>query len=116
MLLAIAMEKGEIASHYSHSERFDVYEIKDLNAAYVRSIDYTIKDHENSFNKLQSLGVNAIVLDMIGDEAYEHLVGRSIDVYFGQRGNFQIFLDDFMHGRVPLPKVTIEDQENSCSL
>lgn len=53
---------------------------------------------------------------MIGDEAFEHLSGRGIDVYYGQKGNFQIFLDDFLNGRVPLPKAYVLEDETSCTL
>jgi predicted Fe-Mo cluster-binding NifX family protein len=116
MILALAMENGLISSHYAHSDRFDLYEIHDNQAIFKESIDYAPKTHLESFDQFVIKKVNAIAVDMIGDETFEHLIGRNIDVYYGQKGNFQIFLDDFLHGLIPLPKPNLLDDEQSCSL
>jgi len=105
MILALAMENGVISSHYAHSERFDLYEIYDNQAVFKESIDYAAKTHLESFDQFVIKKVNAIAVD-----------GRNIDVYYGQKGNFQIFLDDFLHGLIPLPKPNLLDEETTCSL
>lgn len=113
--LAMAVEKGKIATHYAHAERYDIYQIKESSYAFLKSIHHDKKRHQKSYDDLAENGVLAIAFDMIGEDGFEHLIGRGIDVYYGQKGEIVSFLEDFSKGLIQKPKVYVEDH-SVCAL
>ncbi|GEM_PF-6159985 len=109
MIFAIATVKKHIAEHYAFTEHFDLYKIIGQEAKYMRSIAYSTSAHLESFDHLKDGGVDAIAVDMIGDETFEHLEGRGIDIYYGQKGDVKTFLLEYLDGHIKKPKVYIED-------
>lgn len=117
MILAIAIENNSIATHYAHSERFDLYETSEKDGVqFIESIPYAPTSHLESFEALKNKKVTALVVDMVGDETFEHLTGRNIDVYYGQKGFVDSFIHEFIEGKIPLPKAYVLDDEKSCKL
>jgi len=115
MILAVATEKKHIAPHYAFTKTFDLYKIIGQEAKFMYSIPYSTKAHLESFDALKDAGVNALVVDMIGDETFEHLEGRGLDIYYGQKGSIKSFLMDYLDGKIQKPKVYVEDT-TVCSL
>lgn len=115
MILAVATVKKHISPHYAHTEHFDLYQISERKAQFMKAIPYTTRSHLESFDTLQKAGVEGLVVDMIGDETFEYLEGRAIAVYYGQKGWVKPFLHAFVEGRIKEPSVYIEDP-TTCSL
>ena len=113
--LAIAVEKGKIATHYAHAETYDVYQLVQDKYHLEKKIIHDKKNHEQSYDDLLQNGVEVIAFDMIGEHGFEHLLGRGIDVYYGQKGDIETFLEAFNKGQIKKPKVYIEDQ-SVCAL
>lgn len=113
--LAIAVEKGKLATHYGHAETYDIYQIKEDQYQFETSIVHDKKNHLQSYDDLASHHVNALACDMIGENGFEYLVGRGMDVYYGQKGDIEIFLEAFIKGQIKKPKVYVEDQ-SVCAL
>lgn len=115
MRLAIAVEKGKIATHYAHAEMQDIYQIKSEQYQFEGSIIHDKKNHPQSYDDLADKKVQAIACDMIGENGFEHLIGRGIDVYYGQKRSIESFLEAFTKGQIQKPKVYVEDQ-SVCAL
>jgi predicted Fe-Mo cluster-binding NifX family protein len=113
--LAIAVEKGKLATHYGHAETYDIYQIANDQYQFETSIVHDKKNHLQSYDDLASKNVNAIAFDMVGENGFEHLIGRGIDVYYGQKGDVEAFLEAFIKGQIKKPKVYVEDQ-SVCAL
>jgi predicted Fe-Mo cluster-binding NifX family protein len=115
MRLAIAVEKGRIATHYAHAEHYVVYDLDGSSFKEVTQIPHDKKAHIKTYDDLAELNVQALVVDMIGDNGFEHLLGRSIQVYYGQKGETEAFLSAFLNNEIALPSVYTEDQ-STCAL
>lgn len=115
MILAVATEKKHIAPHYAFTEQFDLYKINGQEAKFMYAIPYAKSAHVESFNQLKEAGVDGIVMDMVGDETFEHLEGRGMIIYYGQKGPVKPFLLAFLDGEIKAPKVYVEDT-TTCSL
>lgn len=113
--LAIAVEKEKLATHYAHAERYDIYQIENGKYHLEKSIPHDKLNHFQSYHELANNQVNAIAFDMIGDEGFDHLMGRGIEVYYGQKGDIHLFIQAFIEGTIQKPKVYVEDQ-SVCAL
>ena len=115
MILAVATVKKHIAPHYAFTENFDLYKIIGQEAKFMYAIPYSTNAHLESFDQLKEAGVDAVVMDMVGEETFEHLEGRGLSIYYGQKGMVKSFLLDFLDGKIKEPKVYVEDTA-VCSL
>jgi predicted Fe-Mo cluster-binding NifX family protein len=113
--LAIAVEKGLLATHYAHAETYDIYQIDGTLYHLETRLIHDKNNHEQSYDDLANHQVNAIAFDMIGDHGFDHLLGRGIDVYYGQKGDIETFIKAFIEGLIEKPKVYVEDQ-SVCAL
>jgi predicted Fe-Mo cluster-binding NifX family protein len=113
--LAIAVEKERLATHYAHAERYDIYQIENGKYHLEKSLPHDKSNHLQSYDDLAKNQVNAIAFDMIGDNGFEHLMGRGMEVYYGQKGEIFPFIQAFIQGTIQKPKVYVEDQ-SVCAL
>ena len=104
MKVAVAYQDGEIYGHFGHCPTFAVYEYGD----YVTDCKKTLVDtsmlsgHLPMAEKMQELGVMAVMAGNMGGEAKAELLSRGIVPIAGYSGDADTAADLLFLGRLPI--------------
>ena len=104
MKVAVAYQDGEIYGHFGHCPTFAVYEYGD----YVTDCKKTLVDtsmlsgHLPMAEKMQELGVMAVMAGNMGGEAKAELLSRGIVPIAGYSGDADTAADLLVTGQLPV--------------
>ncbi|HHU60444.1 MAG: NifB/NifX family molybdenum-iron cluster-binding protein [Bacillota bacterium] len=98
MKIAVATDKGVIASHFGHCAFFEIFKIEDKKIAEVESI--TNPGHKPGFlpNFLHELGVDVMIAGGIGSAAVSIFAENGIIVVAGASGQARDVVEKYLEG------------------
>lgn len=106
MKIAVAYDNGEIGGHFGHCECFAVYDyygeyVHECKKKLVESTDR--HGHQQMAELMQELGVEAVIVSQMGDEAKSLLLSMGIIPVPGYTGDADTAADMLVTGQLPPP-------------
>jgi|GEM_PF-6364735 len=113
MLVAVAMENSQISTHFAHATRFDIYDFVDDTFQVVSHVELDRKDLIGFFDLLKEKGIGLVIAGDMGENTYEHLIGREIQAVYGVGGDPVMIIEDYLAGIISEGD---NAQEGGCAL
>ena len=104
MRIAVAYQDGEIYGHFGHCPMFAVYEYGEyVSDCTKRLVDTSeLSGHNAMADKMQELGIAAVIAGNMGGEAKAELLSRGIVPIVGFSGDADTAADMQVTGQLPV--------------
>ena len=99
MVVAATYKDGNVYQHFGTTPQFKIYRVEEGTIAQ-EIVDTTDTGHEAMAKILLDKGVNALICDDIGSEAYKILDDNNIEIYAGYSDPADVCMVAFMHGNL----------------
>lgn len=100
MKVAIATEKGQVASHFGRCEEYIVYEIKEGEIVGKTSLPNPGHAPGIIPNYLAEHKVSTVIAGGMGPRAQDFLARLGIQSIIGVQGNVESVIQDFLAGKI----------------
>lgn len=100
MKIAVANDKGAVASHFGHCETFEIFEVEDKQIIQQKSVPNP--GHKPGFlpNFLHDQGVNIMIAGGIGMGAVEIFGEKGIIVIAGASGSPRVVVEQYLQDKL----------------
>ena len=117
MKVAVAYQDGEIYGHFGHCPLFAVYEYGEYVTDCVKTLVDTslLSGHRAMAEKMQELGVDAVIAGNMGGQGKAELLSRGIVPIVGFSGDADTASDLLVTGRLPIEGPAGPGCGGSCS-
>ena len=99
MVVAATYMDGKVFQHFGTTPQFKIYTVEEGTISQ-QIIDTTDKGHEALTKVLLDKGVNALICDDIGLEAFRILNENNVDIYAGYSDMADVCMGALMHGNL----------------